>query len=49
MKEEPCDEDGKACNWIWCCEICNNIYCNKCYRDRDFNKEAIDDEELHNL
>lgn len=35
--------------WIWCCEICNETYCGKCYKSFDFDEDEVyddDDEDM---
>lgn len=39
-REGPCDETGKACEYVFCCEVCNDDYCARCYRFRDWDKDV---------
>jgi hypothetical protein len=43
--EKPCEDTGKGCRWIWCCDRCNNMFCRDCYRDRDWDLKEYGDEE----
>lgn len=36
QNEGPCEETGKRCRWVYCCEICSNSYCRDCYRSHDY-------------
>lgn len=38
--EEPCDNDGKLCDWVWDDDsTTSDLYCIKCGRYRDWSKE----------
>lgn len=34
--DQACPETGYRCYWIYCCEICNDYYCQDCYRFPEF-------------
>lgn len=33
--------------WIWCCDICNDMYCCLCYESRDFSIDEKDEPPCH--
>lgn len=43
--EAPCEDTGKGCRWIWCCELCGNMFCLDCYKSRDWDLKKYGDEE----
>lgn len=46
--EKPCEDTGKGCRWIWCCDRCNNMFCRDCYRDRDWDLKEYEEKHRKN-
>lgn len=40
--EPPCEDTGKGCRWIWCCDTCGGMFCLDCYRSREWELEEYE-------
>ena len=39
------DDTGKGCRWIWCCDLCNDMFCQDCYRGREWGLKEYEEEQ----